>query len=241
MNSVQTEEARIHQAYEQRATADARYSWFEDGYLFEMQHVERRMLAALRHHGLAPLHSRRILEIGCGNGHWLRQFIQWGARPENLAGVDLLEGRVDEAKKLCASNARIYCANASTLQFADGTFDVVFQATVFTSILDPDLKTQVAAEMMRVTRDDGLIFWYDFRFDNPRNPDVRGVNRREIQKLFPGCSITLQRVTLAPPIARRIAPYSWLACYLLSKIPWLCSHYIGVIRKARYLSCIKVH
>jgi ubiquinone/menaquinone biosynthesis C-methylase UbiE len=231
MNSLQAEEVRIHEAYERRATANARYSWFDHGQLFRIHQLERGILASLRLHRLEPLHSRRILEVGCGSGYWLRQFIQWGARPENLTGVDLLAERVAEAMKLCPPQVIIHRANAETLRFADGTFDVVFQATLFTSIFNPDIKGQIAAEMMRVTRDDGLILWYDFRFNNPWNPDVQGVKSHEIQKLFPRCDITLHRVTLAPPLARQLAPYSWVGCYLLEKIPWLCTHYLGVIRK----------
>jgi len=53
----------------------------------------------------------------------------------------------------------------------------------------------------------------------------------EIQSLFPGCDVRLKRITLAPPLTRRVAPYSWLVCYLLSKVPFLCTHYLGVIRK----------
>jgi hypothetical protein len=60
---------------------------------------------------------------------------------------------------------------------------------------------------------------------------VRGVKKREIHRLFPGCRIELRRITLAPPLVRVLAPYSWLSCYLLERIPWLCTHYLGVIRK----------
>jgi hypothetical protein len=60
---------------------------------------------------------------------------------------------------------------------------------------------------------------------------VRAVRRREIHRLFPGCRIDLRRVTPAPPLLRAIAPYSWLVCHLLGRVPWLCSHYLGVIRK----------
>jgi ubiquinone/menaquinone biosynthesis C-methylase UbiE len=231
MNSTSLEGKHIHEAYGVRAATDARYSFFDQGQLFRIHQLERGILASLRLHGLEPLHSRRILEVGCGTGYWLRQFIQWGARPENLTGVDLLAERVAEAMELCPPQVKIHRANAATLHFAEGTFDLVFQATLFTSIFDPDIKHQIAAEMMRVTKRDGLILWYDFRVNNPSNADVQGVRSREIQKLFPSCDITLHRVTLAPPLVRRLARYSWVTCYLLEKIPSLCTHYLGVIRK----------
>jgi SAM-dependent methyltransferase len=196
-----------------------------------MQQLERRMLALLHDQGLAPLKERKILEIGCGNGHWLRELIKWGARPGNLAGVELLPERVAEARALCAPGVNIRQLNAARLDIAAESFDVVFQATVFTSILDARLKTAVAGEMMRVVNRGGLILWYDFRFDNPRNPDVRGVKKEEIRRLFPGCQVTLHRITLAPPLARLLAPVSWTGCQVLEKIPWLCTHYLGAIRR----------
>src|SRR5438445_13751621 len=150
MNSLRAEESRIRAAYERRTVADAHCPWFDHGHLFIMQQLERRIWASLRFHGLDPLHSRRILEVGCGTGHWLRQFIQWGANPENLMGMDLLERRVAQAKRLCSSHVKIHRANAATLAFADSSFDLVFQRTVFTSILDSELKAKVDAEKRRL-------------------------------------------------------------------------------------------
>jgi hypothetical protein len=72
------------------------------------------------------------------------------------------------------------------------------------------------------------ILRHDYLVNNPWNPDVRGVNKREIQDLFPGCRIKLQRATLA----RLLAPYSFLLCSLLEKIRIFNTHYLGVIRKA---------
>ncbi len=229
--SAGAEEARIRTVYAQRPRNDARYSWLSHGHLFIMQELERRLLALLRRHGFALLDTYKMLEIGCGTGYWLREFIKWGARPENITGVDLLSDRVIEAKKLCPEAVQIHCGSAAQLAFSSDTFDLVLQSTVFTSVLDASMKQQMASEMLRVVKSDGLILWYDYHVNNPWNADVRGVKRLEISQLFPGCFIKLQRITLAPPLVRLLAPYSWLACYLLGKVPWLCTHYLGVIRQ----------
>jgi SAM-dependent methyltransferase len=225
------EEARIHAAYARRAAMPRRYSLFDPGQLFTLQQLERRLLATLRREGLTPLDGRKILEIGCGNGYWLTEFIKWGAAPKNLTGIDLLKSRLAEARSRCPEEVRLEQGNAVRLDFPPASFDVVFQATVFTSILEQSLKIAVAHEMLRLLKPDGVILWYDFRFDNPRNPDVRGIESAEIGSVFPGCEVKLERVTLAPPLARRLAPLCWSACELLEKIPWLCSHYLGIIRK----------
>jgi ubiquinone/menaquinone biosynthesis C-methylase UbiE len=225
------EEERIRQAYERRRIAARAYSWLDPAHLFTMQDIERRLLAALRRYAMVPLESKQILEIGCGNGHWLREFVKWGARPEHLAGIDLLSERIAQACRLSPPGIALSTGNAAALHFVDGRFDIVFQATVFTSMLDPLLKRNVAAEMLRVLRPGGVILWYDFCFNNPRNPDVRGIKKNEIQKLFPGCDIALRRITLAPPIGRAVARRSWLAAQLLGAIPWARTHYLGAIQK----------
>lgn len=227
--SLVAEEKRIQEAYARRHSTSL-YSRFNTAYLFMVQEREERYLALLSRYGCTALENKNILEIGCGTGDLLRDLIKWGARPENLFGVELIGERVSEAIHLCPKDVKILQGNAAKLRFADKMFDMVLQSTVFTSVLDSNMKRQMAAEMRRVLKRDGLIVWYDYHMNNPRNPDVKGVRLREIKALFPACEIRLERITLAPPIARRVAPYSWLACYFLSKIPWLCSHYIGIIR-----------
>ena len=228
--STRIEEARIRAAYARREDGD-RYSLFQPGTLFIAQQIERRILWSLTRYGFADLSSKKILEVGCGSGHWLRELTTWGARPENVCGVDLLWDRLSKAKSSCSPAIRLQCGSAAELPFQDASFDLVLQSTVFTSILDPDLKCRAAQEMMRVLTYDGIILWYDYRVNNPWNRDVRGVKRSEIKKLFPGCRMELRRMTLLPPLARWLAPYSPLACYVLEKLPPLRTHYLGVIRK----------
>lgn len=225
-----TEQARIRAAYARRGQ-DGRYSSSDRGHLFILQGIERRLLRLLAQHAALPLHDKRMLEVGCGTGYWLREFVKWGADPAAVTGVDLLENRITAARRLCPSATALFQCNAADLPFPDAAFDVIAQFTMFTSILDPELKRRVAAEMLRVLKRRGFILWYDFHVTSPHNPDVRAVGRREIADLFTGCSITLQRATLAPPIARFAAPRSWSLCVLLDAIPLLRTHYLGVIRK----------
>lgn len=226
------EETRIRAAYAKREKDDARYSWFNPAYQLMIRECERRILARLKQIGFADLQSKSVLEIGCGRGYWLREFVKWGARPENVTGIDLLMDRVVQARELCPAGVRVHCCSAAQLSFSSESFDIVLQATVFTSILDRELQQAMAAEMVRVVKPDGIILWYDYHVNNPWNPDVRGIKRREIASLFPGCRIELERITLLPPLSRLLAPYSYMACYLLEKISPLCTHYLGVIRKA---------
>lgn len=228
--SPESEERRIRSAYARRGGIEL-YSRLNVAQLFLAQERERRTIALLKRHGITPLADRTFLEVGCGLGNWLRDLVNWGAAPHNLTGLDLLPDRLDRARELCPPGVSLVCGSAARLHFPDDSFDVVLQATVFTSILDDDFRRLAAAEMLRVVRPGGLVLWYDFHARNPQNPDVRGVRKHEIHALFPGCDIDLERITLAPPLARALAPRSWSLCSILCRIPLLCTHYLGAIRK----------
>jgi len=229
--SIAAEEERIRGAYSRRV-ANARYSWFSRGTLWMAQRRERDVLDALRRHGIDDLSKKTVLDVGCGHGQWIADFIKWGARPQNLCGVDLLPQRIAAARERLPQAVRLETGSATALPAASGSQDIVVLSTVFSSILDAELRLRIAAEVKRVLRPGGgLVLWYDFFFDNPRNKDVKGVSRKTIQALFSECVIDLRRTTLAPPIVRRLAPRSWLACDLLDSLWMLRTHYLGVLRR----------
>jgi SAM-dependent methyltransferase len=224
--------ARIRSVYshrERELPVDL-YGWNRPANLFSHCQILRSCVRMLVRHEMFPLNARLVVDIGCGHGRWLAQFLQWGADGSSLYGIDLNEARIKQAQKsIGLANLRI--GDASRLPWADGAFDLVTQFTLFTSILDIKVKREIATEMLRVLKPDGLILWYDFRYNNPRNPNVRGIESKEIRSLFPDCTVTLEKVTLAPPVARRVVSVSWLAALMLEKVPFLRTHYLGVIKK----------
>jgi len=223
------EEERIRKVYAHRHLRAARYSLFNPAQLLATHDLEAALLDLLKRKHKADLRQQKILEIGCGTGYWLRRLIDWGAQPTNLMGVDLLPERISEATTLSAPGVKFICRSAADTGVPNQSIDLVLQFTVFTSILDNALRRAVAREMVRVLKPDGLIIWYDYHVNNPRNPNVRRVPKSEIKVLFPDCLLGLRRITLAPPISRFVAPYSPLACLILRKLPFLCTHYLASI------------
>ena len=224
------EAARIREVYSHRNNR-ARYSAADPAHVLAVREREKRLLELLAERGYGWLAKNRILEIGCGTGHWLRQFVAWGARPENVSGIDVLAERIEEARHSCPAGMQLMVQNAAVMSLPDGGFDLVLQSTVFTSILDAHIRVRVAGEMLRVLSPKGMILWYDFCVDNPFNPNVRGVGTTEITQLFPNCRIELEKLTLAPPLGRPLARISQSAYSALSKINMLCTHYLGTISR----------
>ena len=170
----------------------------------------------------------RLLEIGAGAGANLPFFLELGFKPQQVHANELLPDRVKELRKNQPS-ITIHPGDALHITHdLDGSFDVVFQSTVFTSILDAAFKRRVAQRMWALTRPGGIVLWYDFTFNNPRNPDVKGVKRREINALFPEArTIHFRKVTLAPPIGRRVQRFY----PLFNMFPFLRTHLIATLHK----------
>lgn len=218
----------IRERYEKRKRiAKSRYSPLNPIVSVVVQERRAAMIKLLARQGILDLSALKILEVGCGSGTNLLELLQLGALPENLVGNELLSNRFNVAEGRLPNAIRLLQGDASKLDLPDCSFDIVYQSTVFTSILDDELQVALAANMWRMVRPGGGVLWYDFIYNNPNNPDVRGVPFARIKSLFPRGEITKWRITLAPPIARRIPPflYPWI------NFPFLRTHVLCYIKK----------
>jgi SAM-dependent methyltransferase len=223
---------RLRKAYEHRVhslPAD-RYSRTNPGHLFALHEREVTMASMLRADGLRSLAGLRILDVGCGRGATLRQYLEYDADASRLWGVDLFPPFVEQARS-ASPGLQIMCSSATHLPFQEGSFDLVSQFMLFTSVLDDDVKRRAAEEINRVLVPGGRLLWYDFAFDNPANPDVRGIGLTEVRRLFPGFSMKHRKITLAPPLGRAIGRFGPTIYYLGSLIRPLCTHYLCLLKK----------
>ncbi len=229
---VSDEADRIRRVYEKRAQTIPweRYSMSSPGALFMYQQRVRAVIRLLARAGFFPLNETRILDVGCGSGGWLVDFETWGAKQSNLAGIDIEPTRLAQARYRLHS-ADLRNGDGLTLPWPDGAFDLVLQSTVFSSILDLEMRQTLASEMSRVLAPAGSILWYDLFRDNPQNRDVRGVRSHEIRSLFPDFNCGCTRVTLAPPLSRHLAGVSWTAALVLETARVLDTHYVGLFSR----------
>ena len=149
MNYTGADAARIPAEYERRALEIPTdfYSWSRPSNLLMHQQTLRSCIRILHGASLFPLDRLRVADIGCGMGSWLLEFVQWGADPSMLGGIDLMPSRLDRAKRRIPQ-ADLHVGNASELPWPDEYFDLLSQFLVFTSILDPALKLAVARQLL---------------------------------------------------------------------------------------------
>ena len=197
------------------------------------QEKERGLVRLFRRleRDLGPVQSLRVLEIGCGNGANLVDLLRLGFQPENLVGVELLEDRARDARRVLPGATQVHVGDATKVAMADESFHLCFQSTVFTSLLDPSFQEVLAATMWRLVKPGGGVLWYDFVYDNPSNPDVKGVPISRVRALFPEGKVSFRRMTLAPPIARRVTRIHPGLYQLFNALPLLRTHVLAWIGK----------
>jgi SAM-dependent methyltransferase len=195
------------------------------------QERQRALLGLLSRHLRKPLAEVDLLEVGCGAGDNLLDWLRLGCQPARLAGNELLPERAAVARARLPDALRVLPGDALQLPLPPASFDLVHQSTVFSSILDDDFQQRLAQRMWQWLRPGGAIVWYDFTYDNPRNPDVRGVPLQRVRSLFPAGRIDARRVTLAPPLARRVVRLHPSAWRLFNALPLLRTHVLAWIEK----------
>jgi len=107
---------------------------------------QKRRLEMIRKY--IPLKRKKILDVGCGIGTYLRAFKRFTGE---LYGIEIDEKRVEEAKKITPN---IFVAPAESLPFEDATLDVVFSHEVLEHV---DNDQRVIKEAVRVLKPGGHL------------------------------------------------------------------------------------
>ncbi len=226
--AVKQENTRVREIFETRK--EVNQGPFDLYALCAHQERQQTLVQFFRRTGLSSLAGLQILDIGCGSGGNLRRMVDYGAEPHNCFGIDLLRKSLVGGRTV-NPGISLMEGTAAQLPFDDAQFDLTFQFTVLTSVLDNAVREAIVGEVRRTLRKGGYFIWYDFAFSNPKNRNVRGIGKREIKELLSGFRLEFQKITLAPPIGRQAVKLSPAVYRLLTLLPLLRSHYFCFAEK----------
>jgi SAM-dependent methyltransferase len=242
---------RIRREYAKRDSAGfgRKYSYDNPAFMYHMQEREWGIMKALSREGMT-LSATDVLEVGCGTGHILQRFLEFGAR--SATGVDLMPTRVHAGSKRYPG-VRILQADGAHLPFVSDSFGLVSQFMCLSSVLDCELRARIADEMWRVLSPGGLVLSYDLRpsslllrtvnrfghhfeagaakADSRPITPIRPLSAGVLMKLYPKGKIRVLSISLNSHLAA-LAKVSRLLPSLLSAVPTLRSHYLAVVRKS---------
>ena len=225
---------RLYDRYYEKYGADRNDLLNNPEVTFQTFAFDRANIRALQRMEL-DREKAHILDVGCGTGASLVPFIRLGFKPENLAGVDPSDERIAQARVSYPTvDFRQESGEATT--FADSTFDIAFESTLFMMLTSDDLARRVAAEMIRVTRPGGYVMLADWRYAKRGSADHRAMSRERIGSLFGVGSTTeviaRERGALVPPVGRflsRRVPALYFAVQTV--VPFAVGQITTVLRK----------
>lgn len=126
--------------------ADKYDSWYESAKGAMYDRLEKGAIS--KYLPKKPM-RRKLLEVGCGTGHWSQFFSGYGFV---VIGVDVSESMIDIAQSKNIPNASFQVADGHSLPFKDVIFDVTAAITTLEFVRDAEVVVQ---EMVRCTRKPG--------------------------------------------------------------------------------------
>jgi len=222
--------AALARRYGRRGRPD-RYSVLQPDVWQTLQERQRAEWQLWHRLGWSDLGLRRYTEVGCGTGGAVLECLRAGFLPEQVTGIELLPERHAHARRVLPASVTLHLADAVHAPIAPASQDVVAQHTVFSSLLEDDFQQRLADAMWSWLKPGGGVLWYDFTVDNPGNPDVRGVPLQRVRALFPHGRLQCRRITLAPPIARRVCRVHPALYTAFNLLPLLRTHLLCWIEK----------
>lgn len=179
--------------------------------------------------------SARILDVGCGSGAGVIQFMRLGFQQKLLSGIDIIPERVAAAQAVLPL-ADLRCESADAMSYADATFDLTYESTMFVLLPSEETAVNIAREMIRVTKPGGYVMLIDWRYSKPGSDVYMAMSPSRIRSLFDVGRATdmvlRERGALVPPVGRFLSR-RLPACYFLvqSLLPFMVGQVTTVLRK----------
>lgn len=142
---------------------------------------------ALRASG-ADLDTLDVVDLGCGNGRSTRAYLEFGLKPNQLCGLDFRAGAIAMARQMHPA-IRYDVQMDGRLPFADGTVGWLSLCMVVSSIQDPADRRSLAAEVSRVLRPGGHLFY----IDHPYTSDAVGLTPLDPGTIFTPLKLRWQK------------------------------------------------
>jgi len=122
--------------------ADTYDSWYETAEGAMYDRLEKKAVSKCLDKNTGPA---RLLEVGCGTGHWSRFFSDHGF---DVTGIDISPAMIKVAQAKNIPNASFQVADAHSLPFTDNSFDITAAVTTLEFVNDAK---SVLKEMARCT------------------------------------------------------------------------------------------
>ncbi|MDX2361483.1 MAG: class I SAM-dependent methyltransferase [Crocinitomicaceae bacterium] len=145
--------------------------------------MKKALLWYKKEHG--ALSSKKLLDVGCGDGGMIQFFIESGFEPTNTTGIDLSQVRIDRAKaRNIGSNFK--CEDAIYFQL-EKKFDLIVSFDLYSHFNTEEQIVTGLKNKLNHLAPNGVFFWYDIyskdHFSPAENADSWGFNKKQMIEL----------------------------------------------------------
>jgi SAM-dependent methyltransferase len=127
--------------------------------------------------------TKKLLDVGCGDGGLITYFICKGFSPQNITGIDLSKTRIYKASRQNPSVTFIL-NDLLTFQLSQHRFDLITAFDLFSHFTTESQILQGLSNVFNHLEDDGIFLWYDIyskdHFSPPDITDSWGFNKRQM-------------------------------------------------------------
>ena len=180
--------------------------------------------------GWHDLSARRLLEVGCGVGDNLLDFLRMGFSPRALVGIEASPALFAHAMQRLPSGVTLMQGDPTAMALPEASEDIVFHSGVFSALLDGPFQWRLAQTMWQWVMPGGGVLWYD-RVIPANSGSAEGVAVARVRELFPQGRFTVRRLTLASTLARHTSPAHPVVYAFLGALPMARSHALIWIEK----------
>jgi SAM-dependent methyltransferase len=202
-----------------RSNTDRRradYQWFLGPNAVVSQRISQlealnRCFGALEQKHGVDLAQATILDVGSKSGDGLGRLVGLGFGPKQLYGIDFVEEYIDEGREKYPG-FNLYHGDATHMDvFDDEQFDVTMLLFTLSLIADDKVRSDIAAEMLRVTKLGGHLLVFDWILGR-ESAYIIGVPFKKIKQYFEvedrSEYVSRHPGALWPPIGRPISTFA---------------------------------
>jgi len=129
------------------------------------------------------LNTKKILDVGCGDGGMLDFFISSGFSSQKLTGIDLSINRIKRAQKQF-NEVEFILADITTLNLNGKKYDLVTAFDLFSHLTSKEQILNSLSNVYNHLEDDGLFLWYDIyskdHFSPAKHADSWGFSKEQM-------------------------------------------------------------
>ena len=157
------------------------------------------------------LATAKILDVGSKSGDGLGKLVGLGFSPKQLYGIDFVEEYIDEGKEKYPG-FNLYHGDATNMPvFGDEHFDITMLLFTLSLIAEDNVRSEIASEMLRVTKVGGHILVFDWILGRD-SAYIVGVPFKKIKQYFEvedrSEYVSRHPGALWPPIGRPISSFA---------------------------------